>query len=356
MGTIDTGEKYNTRIFAFFAISFLIFGLIAASVLAATKANSYSYIRIFYYREGPLARESLFIYPSSIDVLAPQSYSFDSSGKLSGKINANVLSFSKKNKIKIMPLVTNGNFSKAVYQAILDDPLKQDLAIKSLIDEAKKKDYWGWQLDFEQMDVSYRNKYSAFAGKAAGDLKKNNLAFSVAVMAQVSGNPDDYPNNLWQKTIGVYDYAALAAAADFISIMSYDDPESTGPVVEYSWLKRVLDYSMKFIPNEKLSLGIPLYYWQWNNETGARVGVGGRQGIYNVFSKHKVLTYYNTDLEAAYLTYWQKAKQYTIWYENAQSVAKKIELIKQYHLHGFSAWALGLELPSIFNVVRNNKY
>ena len=35
--------------------------------------------------------------------------------------------------------------------------------------------------------------------------------------------------------------------------MSYDDPESTGPVVEYSWLKRVLKYSLEFIPNEKLS-------------------------------------------------------------------------------------------------------
>ena len=138
--------------------------------------------------------------------------------------------------------------------------------------------------------------------------------------------------------------------------MSYDDPESEGPVVEYSWLKRVLDYSLKLIPHEKLSLGIPLYYWHWNDTTGARIGAGGRQGIYNAFKKYKVSTFYSADMEAAYLTYRHKAKNYTIWYENAQSVAKKIELIKQYNLHGFSAWALGLELPSIFNVIRNNKY
>jgi len=266
------------------------------------------------------------------------------------------LAFAKKNKIKIMPLVTNGNFSKATSQAFLDDSAKQDLAIKSLIDEAKKNVYWGWQLDFEQMDVSYRDKYSAFAAKAAEALKKNNLVFSIAVIAQVSGNSSDYPNDLWQKTIGVYDYAALTASADFISIMSYDDPESEGPVVEYQWLKRVLDYSLKFIPAEKLSLGIPLYYWQWNNTTGARIGIGGRQGIYNVFAKHKVSVNYDTEMEAAFLSYWHKAKQYIIWYENAQSLTKKIDLIKQYRLHGFSAWALGLELPSIFNVVRNNSY
>lgn len=344
--------KHIFKIITLSAIVFAFTGIVFLNASAAAESRPHNYLRIFYFRDGRLARESLFTYPSSIDVLAPQSYSFNSSGRLLGGINATVLSFAKKNKIKIMPLVTNGNFSKAGYQAILDDPIKQDLSIKSLINEAKNKGYWGWQLDFEQMDVSYRYKYSAFAGKTFEALKKNNLVFSVAVMAQVSSNPNDYPNDLWPKTIGVYDYAALAASADFISVMSYDDPESEGPVVKYSWLKRVLDYSLKFIPNEKLSMGIPLYYWQWNNATGARIGIGGRRGIYNVFNKRKVSTYYSADLEAAYLTYWQRAKQYTIWYENARSVAKKIELIKQYQLHGFSAWALGLELPSIYGVIK----
>jgi len=355
MKTRDRFFKQVFKIFVFSAIVSAFTGIVFLNASAA-ESKPYDYLRIFYFRDGRLARESLFAHPNSIDVLAPQSYSFNSSGKFLGGINATVLSFAKKNKIKIMPLVTNGNFSKAGYQAILDDPVKQDLAIKSLVDEAQKKGYWGWQLDFEQMDVSYRDKYSAFAGKTFEALKKNNLVFSVAVIAQVSDNPNDYPNDLWQKTVGVYDYAALAASADFISVMSYDDPESEGPVVEYSWLKRVLDYSLKLIPNKKLSLGIPLYYWQWDNETGARVGIGGRQGIYNVFNKYKVSTYYSADMEAAYLTYWRGAKQYTIWYENAQSVTKKVELIKRYRLHGFSAWALGLELPSIFNVVKNNNY
>ncbi|OGD33683.1 hypothetical protein A2833_03515 [Candidatus Azambacteria bacterium RIFCSPHIGHO2_01_FULL_44_55] len=355
MRTNSPVGKHVVAIIAFLAVLIFTVGTVANAAVA-TKAATYSYTRIFYYREGRLARESLFTYPSSIDVLAPQSYSFNSSGKLSGGINAAVVSFAKKNKIKIMPLVTNGNFGRAAYRAILDDSAKQDLAINALVDEAKKNGYWGWQFDFEQMDVFYRDKYSAFAAKAGEALRKNQLIFSVAVIAQVSGNPDDYPNDLWPKTIGVYDYAALAANSDFISLMSYDDPESKGPVVEYAWLKRVLDYSLKFIPNEKLSMGIPLYYWQWNNLTGARIGIGGRQGIYNVFSKHKVSVNYSADMEAAYLTYWNRARQYTIWYENAKSVAKKIDLIKKYHLHGFSAWALGLELPSIFNVVRNNKY
>ncbi len=108
---------------------------------------------------------------------------------------------------------------------------------------------------------------------------------------------------------------------------------------------------MKFIPNDKLSLGIPLYYWQWNDASGKRIGIGGRSGIYALYRKHKVVVHYSVKQQAPYLTYWSHAKQYTIWYENAQSVKKKISLIREYQLHGFSAWALGLELPSIYGVI-----
>jgi len=250
-----------------------------------------------------------------------------------------------------MPLVTNGKFSEAEYKAILNDTSIQDKAINVLVTEAKNFGYLGWQIDFEEMDFSYRDKFSAFVKKAYNIMKQNNLIFSVAVIAKISDNPVDYPNDLWQKTIGVYDYETLSANSDFISLMSYDDPNSIGPVVEYSWLQRVLSYSLKFIPADKLSLGIPLYYWHWNDTTGEKIGAGGREGIYNAFSKHYVTAHYSTKEEAPYLSYWSHANKYIIWYENARSVKKKISLIKKFKLHGFSAWALGLELPSIYGSI-----
>ena len=193
------------KIFVFSAIVFVFTGIIFPNgAFATAKTEKYNYLRLFYFKDGRLARESLFAHYNSIDILAPQSYSFSSSGKLSGKIKTDIIDFAKKNKIKIMPLVTNGNFSRSISQAILNDSEKQDLAIKSLVEEAKKNNYWGWQFDFEQMDVSYRDKYSAFAAKTANILRENNLKFSIAVIAQVSDNPNDYPNDLWRKTIGVY--------------------------------------------------------------------------------------------------------------------------------------------------------
>jgi spore germination protein len=183
-------------------------------------------------------------------------------------------------------------------------------------------------------------------------MRQHGLAFSVAVVSKISDNPSDYPNDLWQKLIGVYDYSAIASSTDFVSVMSYDDPNSTGPIVEYSWLQRVLAYSLAHIPKEKISLGIPLYYWQWNDATGKRVGIGGNTGIQNVLKKHAVTMHYSTEEQAPYLTYYSHTVGFTIWYENTESIAKKIALIKENGLYGFSGWALGLEIPSIYSAIQ----
>lgn len=251
-----------------------------------------------------------------------------------------------------MPLLTNGKFTQKSYQAILDNNSLQDSVIATLIAKAKENGFYGWQINFEQMDFSYRDKFSNFIKKAAGEFKKNNLILSVAVIAQVSEKSEDYENNLWQKLIGVYNYKVLAENTDFVSVMAYDDPESKGPVAEMSWLKRVLGHSLKLIPAEKLSFGIGLYYWKWDDKTGKLIETSGRKGINNVLIKYKYAYHYSTKHEVPYLTYKVKGKSYTLWYENARSIKKKVDLIKNYNLHGFSAWALGLELTNIYPQIR----
>jgi len=335
-----------------FAIIF--FGLALPYSLNAQVSDSIPppYQRLFYYREGKLARQAFFANPRSIDIFAPQTFEIDKTGALVGKLDPTLIAFAKKNNIKVMPLVTNKAFSKAAYEIILYNQAIQDAAIDTLIARAKKDGYWGWQIDFEQMDSSNREEFSAFIANAGKKMKENGLAFSVAVMAHISETPEDYPKNIWQRILGVYDYAALASSTDFVSVMSYDDPFSKGPVAGFEWLNKVLAYSLKHIPEEKISLGIPLYYWLWNDSSGKLVGIGGNEGIQNVFQKHKVNVIYNTDEHAMVLNFWKNAKKYALWYENSQTVPKKLELITKNGLHGFSAWALGLEHPSVHRVVR----
>lgn len=339
----------NGRYVKLVFLTLIFFGL-----FGAVKAEAYE--RLFYFREGPLARESFFTHPSSIDIFAPQNYMIDKNGFLIGTLEPDLREFAQKNKIKVMPLLTNGSFHATTSKIFLDDPVMQDILIKNLIHEAKDFGYWGWQIDFEQMELAYRDRFSEFIERAYKEFQKNNLQLSVAVIAQISENPDDYPNNLWQRIIGVYDYARLASSTDFISLMSYDDPYSKGPVTGWSWLNKVLDFSLTKVPKEKLSIGFGLYYWQWRDLDGKRVGIGGNEGIDNALKKYKstVTYHYSVEEQAPYFHYWNwnLGKGYTIWYENAKSITQKVALINKYQLHGFSAWALGLELPSIYTVIK----
>lgn len=350
---------YYTSMFRFIRLLSLALILSAALVVgptsAALSANNEQigptpkYLKIFYYMEGQNGRASLMSHLDAIDVLAPQVYYFNNQGVLKGGIKPDIIKLAADSRIKLMPLVTNYNFGQTSLRTLLDDPNKQNAAIDMLVTEGVKQKFWGWQFDFEGMKSYDREKYSAFFVKAAQALQRNNLVASVAVIAQTSNDPADYPKNLWERVVGAYDYKVLGAAADFVSIMSYDDPGSKGPVARYNWLKEVIDYSLKYIPNEKLSLGIPFYYWRWNNKTGKLVAIGGHKTLTENINKYSAKVSYSFEYQAAFASYVYKKVPYTMWFENSQSIAKKIELVTENNLHGFSAWALGLESPDIYS-------
>lgn len=322
------------------------------SLFCVSKAEAADYERLFYFREGPQARKSFFAHPGSIDIFAPQTYMVDKNGHLVGEVKKDLRDFAKKNKIKVMPLITNGAFNATTSRDFLDSKVKQEILVNNLILEAKNFGYYGWQIDFEQMELSYRDRFSEFIELTYLKFKENNLKLSVAVIAQVSEKAEDYPKNLWQRIIGVYDYARLAKSADFISLMSYDDPNSLGPVAGKIWLEKVIAHSLTLIPKEKISLGIPFYYWRWDDAQMKRVGIGGNENLNNLLREHNLKFSYSLDEQAPFFHYWSKGKSYTGWYENARSVSYKISLIRKYGLRGFSAWALGLELPSVYSVIK----
>ncbi len=337
----------NKNFFTIFLLALIFFG-----AFGVYQVKAASYERLFYYVEGTNARKAFFSHPTSIDIFAPQSYMIDENNYLVGTIKPDLLDFAKKNKIKVMPLLTNGSFHATTSRNFLDDISKQDILINNLVLEAKSFGYIGWQIDFEQMELAYRDKFSEFIERAYKVLQKNNLKLSVAVIAQVSEIPLEYPKNLWERIIGVYDYARLASSSDFISIMSYDDPYSVGPVTGYAWLGRVIDYSLTKIPKEKISLGLGLYYWQWRHLDGKRVGIGGNEGLQNILKKYSTNYSFSEEEQAPYMDFWKAGLGYRVWYENAKSIKQKISLLKEHGLRGFSAWALGLELASVYTVMK----
>lgn len=312
---------------------------------AANFLDGNQRVRLFYYRHSDRAYDSFKKNYKSIDVIAPQVHTIDASGNLIGEVPKKVLKLAKKHDIKVVPLVTNGAFDRTSAHAFLDNPVAQDKAIAAMVKEAKKLKYAGWQIDFEQMSDTYKDRFSAFIERAGAAFDKEDLSLSVAVIAKVSENPEDYPNDLWKKLIGVYDFEKLAGASDFISLMSYDEPFKTGPVSPKPWLDRVVAHALTKIPAEKLSIGIPLYYWEREDATNRIMEIGGSNGVKIARKAHGSKEGFDAEMGTAFIKYVVEGTQRTLWYENPKSISTKLSLIDKYDAHGFSAWALGLELP-----------
>ena len=248
-----------------------------------------------------------------------------------------------------MPLVANAGFSQSIMHNLLVSNSAQDGVVKSLVAEAKKEKYIGWQFDFENISYKDKDLFSAFVEKTGLAMKKNNLIFSVAA---VSRSVDYEDTDNFKNWSGAFDYARIAKAVDFVSLMTYDDPNSVGPVASLPFVNKVLAYVKNKIPPEKLSLGIPLYYWGWSANPAKKItSSGSYQRLLNISSNFNHDIGFDQVLGASWLSYFWENNQYLIWFQDKQSIQSRLDIIKQNKFRGFSAWVLGVEDPGIWGAL-----
>jgi len=326
---------------------FILFAFITAPFLCLAASTE----KIFYMSQGKEKEGIVSLQKNAdkIDILAPQFYGISAQLKLSGDLDAQLRKIISQKKIKVMPLVVNAGFKQDVIHNFLTSATAQDAVIKSLVYIAKKDGYIGWQFDFENISYLDKDLYSSFVEKAAQSLHSNGLILSVAAVTRSVDYEDTDAFKNWG---GAFDYARLAKATDFISLMTYDDPNSVGPVASLPFINSVLNYVKDKIPPEKLSLGIPLYYWGWNVSTGKKVVASGTfSRLLTIMSNFRYNLGFSADLGAAWVSYLWQNQQYNIWYQNGQSFQNKLDIISQNNLRGFSAWVLGVEDPEIWSAL-----
>ena len=161
------------------------------------------------------------------------------------------------------PLVDN-NFDPKVTHEILSDSRLQDTMVRQLIGYAILYDFKGYNIDFENINYSDKDKLTAFVRKISDAAHAYGLKLSMDVTP-----PSDSPN--WSM---VYDRAALAPHLDYLMIMAYDQVGRTspvaGPVATYPWVERAVQNTLKLAPADKIVLGMPLYMRLWYESNDGR--------------------------------------------------------------------------------------
>jgi spore germination protein YaaH len=337
--------------------------LIAGSCIALTAA-AHAQKTEFWMGNGADSVASFMAHKDKIDIISPTWYQIDQDGFVSGEPQPVVLKAAKESHLTIIPLFALMNHDKA--HALFGDQKAQDAMIASLLRECRDNGYDGVNLDIEDVMWTDRDGLSALVKRTADALHKEHLQVQIDVVPYAPGYPGETAFSTWmfQEWRGGYDLKSLADSVDLICLMTYD--QSTrwtvpGPVDGWVWTNQNLDYALKFVPKNKLSLGIALYGYHWYT---------GEPGFDTKGRTPHPTADYISEPNAIFLrdTYGGKTQwddeEHTPWffinrdqmrewvfYTDKRAFMDRYDLAKQYSVQGICAWVLGEEDPTIWAAI-----
>lgn len=265
----------------------------------------------------------------------------------------NIINEAKAKDIKV--LITIKNFDNESIDTLLSNPIYSDTFMRQLQGLIKEYKFDGINLDFEYFsdsDFPTKKYLNPFLEKVAGSLKKDNpqLIISLDVNASVVMNDR------------AYDMVKIGEIVDQVIVMGYDFRSAnakragfTAPL--YAPGNQIsIDRSIQSlngrVANEKVILAVPFYGYEWETiNDGYQSETVENSGALATYMRIKQLISSRKDIEkhwddwamAPWLSYRQSGAIKHIYYDDSESINKKLNYIKEQKLGGVAIFALGYE-------------
>lgn len=344
----------------------LLLVLSAASVLGPAPVRAQDGAeRLFYYVDRESSWESLRRNVEEISVVAPAWYSVDAEGVVWGEVDPLVLELAAAHDVGVMPLIVNPGFDQEMLHELLVDDEARRRAVESMVELCRRHGFLGIQFDFENVAMTDRDAFTRFYRETAEALHAEGFRISAAVVHR----PDELPGPtryhawLFENWRAGYDLEAMGRIGDFLSIMSYSQHTRRtppGPQAGLAWQRDVVEYFLRFVPPEKLSLGIPTgsQHWSTHYDEGIRPEMARSysEGVSHAWALHLVDAHdaelrWSEEDAVPYAFYPVGGTFEWIFLEDARSFEAKLGLVDEFGLRGFSAWVLGPEDPGVWEVL-----
>jgi spore germination protein YaaH len=251
-------------------------------------------------------------------------------------------------------------FDAAAIGRLLSSAERRATAIRNIVEEVKRGSGEGVNIDFEFVPSAQKATFVTFMS----DL-------TVTLHAEIPGSEVTLATPSVDYS-GAYDYDQLALHTDGMMIMAYGYHWSGGPpgplaplVAESPWTGRSLTWTVddyfRYGGQEnrhKYILGLPFYGDDWPTASAAVPGTSrGRASSVTYKAVVPKVTQYGRHWDditkTPYLIFQPADGWHQIWYDDAESLGYKIDLINERDLGGLGIWALGYDgdLPDLFNVI-----
>ncbi|MHB1948769.1 MAG: glycosyl hydrolase family 18 protein [Gammaproteobacteria bacterium] len=339
-------------------------------LLISFNTSSFSLEKIFYVLHNKTSAHvssantiaSLSQHTQSINLLISQAYHIDKKGAVTGFINPDIISFAHAHGIKLMAMITNRGFDKDSAHQFLSNAVAVKQAINSILVLCQQNHLYGIQFDFEMISIQDKNKLTNFYQAAATALHQKGYRVSFAVPPVISDGPfaSSYQQRMYKIFGGAYDLKELGKSADFITVMTYDQhigKVPPGSIAGIRWVETVIKHVLKFIPAQKLSLGIPVYsgFWYTSKNRAGQIAVRNDaisyETVQKLLKKNNAQLYWDNANKVHYTFYERYWLNQYIFIEDAQALKAKLALVDKYHLRGISVFRLGIEDPRIWTIL-----
>jgi spore germination protein YaaH len=260
-------------------------------------------------------------------------------GVVEGADVAQITSFARLRQVEVFARFDCQD--TATLHRVLTEPALRGAWLRTIVEQAVAHDYDGVNVDFETGLPGDRAAYTSFVTDLAARLHAIGKKLAVDVSAKTADDPT-HPRS------GLYDYPAVAAAADVVFVMAWGIHWTTsepGPNADMAWLRAVVHYVNTLPDREKYVMGTPLYGLDWPRPAGpgaparalewsdiaalsARVGV---PAAYDALAHEAHFSYVAAD-----------GVRHEVWASSAAAVLERMRLFRA-NEYGIGVWRLGRE-------------
>jgi len=331
--------------------------LVLAVGAAAARPKS-----LFYLSRDPAGIADFLAHAGKIDILVPTWYNVDVLGAVTGGPNPDVMAAAREKRVDLMPIVVNPGFNQDNFHKLLGNPDAHTALIQGLLAECKKNGYIGIQFDFENVAATDRDALSALVRETAAAFHAEHLQLSIATVPNAPPSPGTGAFTKWIyfNWRDAYDLKAIGDAVDLLCLMTYDEHTRytpPGPVAGYVWTLDNLEYALKSVPPEKLSLGIPVYGYHWfagdpkDGKPNPTMATVGGADVAQLIAQFKPQVQWDEMDRASYFYLYRDYTREWVFYTDVQTFLARYDLVTSRGLQGFCSWVLGKEDPEIWEIL-----
>ena len=231
-------------------------------------------------------------------------------------------------------LVVTCGSNALTYFALKPESEERAALITDLITATRNFD--GLQIDFENIPPRSGDAFLSFLGELRDGLPDK--MFTIALYSRTRRLQND-----------VYDYERIKPYVDRILVMGYDEHWGggpAGPVASLQWCRRVAEYSLRVIGEDKLIMGLPFYGRAWANQNHHRALIyTTTERLINTYNatvrrENGIPTFdYNVNISVK------------VYFEDEYSLSTRMEMYKSMGVKAIGFWRIGQETRRVWNIL-----